>query len=162
MNRTARIGSLMTLIWVIGCSGDGSDPLAPAGGAKHVWATVDGELFISDTVFADLVGDHLQVIVWRGSDVLRIVSQEIAGAGTYAMSADPSAATYASVSIEGRYHFTTGWGPPSDGTLTLTTVSPNRVIGTFSFVGVDYSWDAPWTTGETVTVQNGVLDLTLP
>lgn len=77
-----RVGSLMALIGVIGCGGDGEPPLAPEAGRKVMAAAIDGVVFTAGGV-GGLFGDSLDVTACGPSASLGLRVLNVAGPGTF-------------------------------------------------------------------------------
>lgn len=163
MDRLRRFGWTAALLWVVGCGGEGSDPVAVTGeGRKVITAMVDGEAFVSDNVWTTWSDGALMVKAWSRNRILTIQSTEIDGPGAYVMATDPDARTWGGVTYDDDHGFSTGSGSGEEGVLMLTTATSTHLTGTFAFVAYLYSWDHPPPEPDSVRVEHGFLDVELP
>lgn len=156
MDRLWRFGSMMALLWAVGCGSERRDPVAPAEGPKVVTAMVDGAAFASQTVLGTFTANTLDVSAYASGQKLLIGSSVIDGPGTYPISTN---GTTAAVGFGAGFDY---WAGEGSGTLTVTEVTPTRFSATFSFVGHFYSWDNPPPPPDSVRVENGFIDINLP
>ena len=135
------------------CGGGSDDVTGTLSGNGTMTATIDGKAWSSVTPAAQYKNSTLSI---TGLDVSLSTSMSIgfiaAGPGTFSLALGNSATGLAIVA-RGSQSWTTA-GPGGTGSVTLTTLTANHAVGTFSF-------DAIASSGSGVThVTNGRFDIT--
>lgn len=166
MKRSSIVATVVVAITLSGCSGDGpTDPGGNDGGNSltgAIKATIDGSPWASPVQFttaAYTASSNTYLIVGAeqavGGRALLINLSSVPGPGTYSL---PS-------SLPFRYANTTSgtqvWetNVGTTGTVVVTTATPTRFVGTFSFTARPTSSNP---AGNTVNVTNGSFDVTIP
>lgn len=158
---------------LVGCGGgdDGDDnnPVNPGpgpGGSGPMSATINGQAWVSDANSAlaqlgvGLPGSFViqgnKVVSSTDAITIQLILYNVDGPGTYPLGTGPTVdggtGLVASAAV--------GFGTPltgNAGTVTITTLTPTRIAGTFSFVA-NQNYGG---TGGTRTVTNGQFDLAL-
>lgn len=166
-------GLLLAIVFTAACSSPTSPsleaPITLPGGATTTTltrgslnATVDGVRWDATSPLGTITANA----ALPGSDRLTVSGQAVSSGLFITLSAPLATGTYdlASTSSFVTFGVLQGLGsiwsaapsPSASGTLTLTTASPSRVAGTFSFVATALS---AGTTPPTRTVTNGAFDL---
>jgi hypothetical protein len=153
--------SAAALLFAVACGGSDSSGITGSNGNNNtatgnMTATIDGKAWGSPTAGAVFKSSILSV---AGIDLgltasVGFATGGVTGPGTYSLTFGNQLAGSGNVTEAGK-GWTTGIQGGA-GTLTLTTVTANHVVGTFSFDAVGVSGGA---TG-TVHVTNGKFDIT--
>ncbi|NNE08099.1 MAG: hypothetical protein HKN20_06000 [Gemmatimonadetes bacterium] len=165
------IAVLLGTALAFSCGGGSDDPAGPGdgngdgngnGGSNVIGATVGGESFGASSTLssASYVQAGLYVIsgasVSKRSGVISFSMMNIPGPGTYPLGTGASVSGGTVVYADGG----DAWGTPLSGragTITFSTLTADRIAGTFDFVGEAIAGDA---TGDLV-VSDGSFDLPL-
>ena len=176
LGRSLRTISFPLLAFAIlaGCGGgdDGDDnnPVnpgpAPGGGSGPMSATIDGQAWVSDAVSANaqlgagLPGSFVimgnKVISSTDAISIQLIVYNVDGPGTYPLGTGPTVDGGHGIVASAAVGFATPLNGNA-GSVTITTLTPTRIAGTFSFVA-NQNYGG---TGGTRTVTNGQFDLTL-
>jgi hypothetical protein len=143
-----------------GCGGDG--PSGPGGGSTVAGfgARVNGATYAPTVaaVATHFLAGAYQITAARSSgantSAMTITLTNIPGPGTYPLGTGAGVAGGSAVYVEN----TAGWGTPLSGeagTITLTTLTDTRMVGTFSFTAEGVTGGA---TG-TKSITSGTLDI---
>ena len=164
MRRASSIIALIGLVTVGACGGDGGNdnPTGPNNenqtvtGDGNVRATINGAAWRSlksgDRVTRN--GNFYGIATVNLPYALVLGVANVTGPGTFNLNLSAGNGSSAIIS-----NSTGGWGTAfngGSGTITVTTLTATRIVGTFSFDAVPGSGSA---TG-TVVVRNGTFDLT--
>lgn len=141
----------------IACGGKSPTNPPPPAGNSGLTATIDGASFAAPAGTASAIGAPNGTFSMAGGTAagtgLAINAFNIGGPGTYPIGVGPTVpGAVASVTASGGAWSTALSG--NAGTITFTTVSPTRIVGTFSFVAASVT-----TATGTRTVTNGAFDL---
>ena len=143
---------LFAMTMFVACSDDSDDAVPSVGGT--LTATVDGVDFTATlgAIATSGTSGVGEVVTVTGSDAngqqIQVIATGVTGTGTYSFSgitASNSGRWTAGISPSDTYVTLVGQG---SGTLEITSMDANTVVGTFSF-------DAANTDGRSVSVTNG-------
>lgn len=155
MTRLPRFAAAVTLA-LLACSGSDDDPAGPNPPANgSLSAMVDGQQWTATTIAANYLG-QIGALVIAGSDAAGIglaFTVPADAPGTYDLQATPG--MNSSLTVGGE-----GWlavAATGSGTVTITTLTAGRAVGTFSFVLVA---DDGGTTPQARSVTSGQFDVT--
>jgi hypothetical protein len=162
MNRVTKLALAAALMLSVGCSSDTTDPNNNNNNSVKVFtATINGAQYTSTITTGAYSNGQLAIAGNNGlGRSIHITAVNLTGAGTYTLNRgnqftavaqiiDLTTATQYSTALLG-----------GTGTLTLTTATPQRVTGSFSFIA--YTSAGTGAGQLVVTVQNGTFDITTP
>lgn len=156
MRLTATVASLATLALLAGCGGGGNEDLTGPSTKGSMSATINGTSWSASTVTqASRAGNVLAIGGNNPSWQVLIAIPGVTAAGTYTVAAtggtmqliqaNAGAATWTASLVGGQ------------GTVTVTTLTATRAVGTFSFTG---NATAGTPAGGTRNVTAGQFDVT--
>jgi hypothetical protein len=154
------------LLVLVGCGGGSTGPAGnngnnpPAGSVKVFAATINGAPFSGQTVVgAFLNGAGLTITANNGQGrSITISAINVPGPGTINFGLGNQWSALAQMIDNTQGTFSTGFG--GTGTLTLTTATLFRIVGTFTFTA--YTSAGTGVGNAVITVQNGTFDISNP
>lgn len=159
-----RLALALSAALLAGCGG--GSPAGPdgdgGGGANRVTASIDGQAFTGGTVLAVPVSTVPGSLAFQATQVVGATARTIAmylafipGPGTYPLGMNIGTSPGGTVSVtSGTNSFTTPLSGAA-GSVTITSLTATRVVGTFTFTAAATLGSA------TTTVTNGVFDVPL-
>ncbi len=126
---------LAPLIFSSACGGSSKNPAAPnnpPSGASSMSASIDGTAW---TAIAVTAGKAPGTLIVSGSDVVRTLTVSFAATATGSQTIGPNSVALGMVVIGGQSWQANAVGT-GGGTVNITTLTANRVVGTFTFTAV--------------------------
>lgn len=148
------LGIFIASIFVISCNND--DKNENIVFQKSLIATVDGESFMSNS--EAYISSDGSLLTINGSNFQEVFSLRIAnfsGEGTYVLTQSPNWSSYTIIldSNDPANTSTTYLGQSGNGELVVTRITGSKVMGTFSFIGIN-----PLDSNDFVVIENGVFN----
>lgn len=152
-----RVAAGALAVLATGCGGKSPTNPSNPGGSSGLTATIDGAAFVALPTGVAAVGSANGTFSIAGGTAsgtgLALNAFNIAGPGTYPMGVGPSVAgAIGSISAGG-----SAWSSAlsgNSGTITFTTVSSTRIVGTFAFTATGTA-----NASSTRSVTNGAFDI---